>query len=375
MDKSGISAFRRLRVAAWAVLAVAGAGACGRSSAGHGGPPPAMPVQIETVRAVPLRDASEYVAVLRSRQSVQVQPLVEGHVSKILVTSGQDVQPRTELIQIDPSRQQAAVTSQRALHAADVAGLELARKQFGRIERLFKSGAATRQDFDQAQSALLRAQAAVAATGAQTRAQSVELRYYSVVAPVAGTVGDIPVRVGDLVSPQTVLTTLDDNTALEVYVDVPLERAAGLKTGAPLEILDAEGKVLAPSTVTFVSPRADPATQMVLVKAAVDNQAGHLRAGQFVRVRLIWRQYEGLAVPVLAVMRRAGQPFVWAVDQGAGGALAAALRPVELGPIQGQSYPVTRGLKAGDRIVTSGVQKLRPGAHVQPASGAPAGSP
>ncbi len=215
----------------------------------------------------------------------------------------------------------------------------------------------------------------MAATGAQTRAQSVELRYYSVVAPVAGTVGDIPVRVGDLVTPQTVLTTLDDNSALEVYVDVPLERAAGLKAGAPLEILDSDGKVLAPSTVTFVSPRADPATQMVLVKAAVDNRAGRLRAGQFVRVRLIWRQYEGLAVPVLAIMRRAGQPFVWVVDQGAGGALTAALRPVELGAIQGQTYPVTGGLAAGDRIVTSGVQKLRPGAHVQPAPAAPAGSP
>ena len=366
---------RRLAATAWTVVAVATAGGCGRSGAGRSGPPPAMPVQIETVRAVPLRDASEYVAVLRSRQSVQVQPLVEGHVSKILVASGQDVQPRTELVQIDPSRQQAAVTSQRALHAADLASLELARKQFGRMERLYKSGAATRQDFDQAQNALLRAQAAVAATGAQTRAQSVELRYYSVVAPVAGTVGDIPVRVGDLVTPQTVLTTLDDNSALEVYVDVPLERASALKTGAPLEILGSDGKVLAPSTVTFVSPRADPATQMVLVKAAVDNRPGQLRAGQFVRVRLIWRQYEGLAVPVLAIMRRAGQPFVWVVDQGAGGALTASLRPIELGPIQGQTYPVTRGLAAGDRIVTSGVQKLRPGAHVQPASGSPGGPP
>ncbi len=355
----------RIPVVVWAMLAIGG---CGRS----GGPPhgmPPMPVKIETVRPVPLRDASDYVAVLRSRQSVQVQPLVEGHVSKILVASGQDVQPRTELIQIDPSRQQAAVNSQRALHQADLASLELARKQFGRIQQLFNRGAATRQDFDQAQNELRRAEASVAATSAQTRAQSVELRYYSVVAPVAGTVGDIPVRVGDLVTPQTVLTTLDDNSALEVYVEVPLERAAGLKVGAPVEILDADDKVQAESKVTFVSPRADPATQMVLVKASVDNRAGKLRAGQFVRVRLVWRQYQGLAVPVLAVLRRAGQPFVWVVSDGGGGALTASLRPVELGAIQGQSIPVLRGLAAGDRVVTSGVQKLRPGARVQPMSG------
>lgn len=336
---------------------------------GAGGPrqPPPMPAKVETVRAVPLRDATDYVATLRSRQSVQVQPLVEGHVSKILVSSGQDVQPRTELVQIDPSRQQAAVNSQRALHQADVASLELARKQFGRMQHLFEKGAATRQDFDQAQNELRRAEAAVQATGAQTRAQSVELRYYSVVAPVVGTVGDIPVRVGDLVTPQTVLTTLDDNKALEMYVEVPLERAAALKPGAPVEVLGADDKVLATSTVTFVSPRADPATQMILVKASVDNPSAALRAGQFVRVRMIWRQYEGLAVPVLAVLRRAGQPFVWvATDGGAGGALTVTLRAVELGGIQGQSYPVVRGLAPGDRVITSGVQKLRPGAQVQP---------
>jgi RND family efflux transporter MFP subunit len=351
----------RIRAVVWAVLAL-GAGCH------SGGPPhqmPAMPVKIETLRPVPLRDATNYVATLRSRQSVQIQPLVDGHVSKILVSSGQDVQPRTELIQIDPSRQQAAVNSQRALHQADLASLELARKQFGRIEQLFNRGAATRQDFDQAQNELRRAQAAVEATGAQTRAQSVQLRYYSVVAPVAGTVGDIPVRVGDLVTPQTLLTTLDDNTNLEIYVEVPLERAAALKTGSPVEILDADDKVQANSTVTFVSPRADPATQMVLVKASVDNRAGKLRAGQFVRVRMIWRQYEGPAVPVLAVLRRAGQPFVWVATPGPGGALTAALRPVELGGIQGQSYPVVRGVAPGDRVITSGVQKLRPGAPVQ----------
>lgn len=357
---------RTIRI--WAIAGLL-AGCGGSGGAPH--PPPAMPVKIETVRAVSLRDATDYVATLRSRQSVQVQPLVEGHISKILVSSGQDVQPRTELIQIDPSRQQAAVNSQRALHQADLASLELARKQFGRIEQLFKRGASTRQDFDQAQNELRRAEAAVQATGAQTRAQSVELRYYSVVAPVAGTVGDIPVRVGDLVTPQTVLTTLDDNKALEVYVEVPLERAAALKTGAPVEILNADDKVAAQSTVTFVSPRADPATQMVLVKASVDNRDGKLRAGQFVRVRMIWRQYQGLAVPVLSVLRRAGQPFVWVASDGGGGALTASLRPVELGPIQGQSYPVVRGLAARDRVVTSGVQKLRPGARVQPMPGSP----
>ncbi|HXU07183.1 MAG TPA: efflux RND transporter periplasmic adaptor subunit [Polyangia bacterium] len=322
-----------------------------------------MPVQIEAVKSVPIRDASEYVAVVRSRQSVQVQPQVEGHVDKILVASGDKVRPGTPLLVIDPSQQAATVNSQRAIRDANVAARDLARQQFGRVKRLFQGGAATRQDFDQAQTALRQAEASAASSEAQMQAQTVQLGRYRVVAAIEGTVGDIPVRIGDLVTPQTLLTTLDDNDALEAYVSVPLERAAGLKLDAPVEIIDAQGKVIAPSTVSFVSPRADPATQMVLVKARIDNRDGRLRSGQFTRARIIWSRRDGPAVPVLAVQRRAGQPFVWVVQEAQGG-LAAEQRAVQLGPIQEQQYPVTGGLKPGERIVVSGVQKLRPGARV-----------
>jgi RND family efflux transporter MFP subunit len=234
------------------------------------------------------------------------------------------------------------------------------------VKRLFDGGAATRQDMDQAQTALRQAEAQVASTEAQTKVQAVELHRYRVVAPTDGTVGDMPVRVGDYVTPQTLLTTLDDNDDLEAYVNVPIERAAILKLGTPVEIVDDQGKVLAPCKVTFVSPRADPATQAILVKAGVDNQEGRLRSGQFARARVVWSTREGPAVPAHAVQRRAGQPFVWVVQEAAGG-LSAEQRAVQLGPIQDQQYPVVGGLKAGDRIVVSGVQKLRPGARVMPA--------
>jgi RND family efflux transporter MFP subunit len=322
-----------------------------------------MPVQIETVKTVPIRDASEYVAVLRSLHAVQIQPQVDGHVSKIIASSGDKVSAGMPLLVIDPSRQAATVTNQKAIHDANVAARDLARDQFARIKRLYAGGAATRQDLDRAQTALRQAEAQVASTEAQTKVQVVELHRYRVVAPVGGTVGDIPVRIGDYVTPQTVLTTLDDNDALEAYVDVPVERAAGLKLGTPVEIIDDTGKVLAPCEVTFVSPRADPATQMILVKAKVDNESNVLRSGQFTRARIVWSNHEGPAVPVLAVQRRAGQPFVWLVNDGGGG-MTAEQRAVQLGPIQGQQYPVTGGIKAGDRIVVSGVQKLRPGARV-----------
>jgi RND family efflux transporter MFP subunit len=348
----------------WIFLAIA---ACRSTRAaeqpGGQGPPP-MPVEIADVKAVPLRDASEYVAVLRALQTVQLQPQASGHVTRIAVTSGDRVRPGAVLMQIDPSQQAASVNSQRAAAEASRATLDYWRKQVARVRHLYEGGAGTRQDLDQAQSSLREAEANAAASEAQTKAGAVQLRYYRVTAPVAGAIGDIPVRVGDFVTPQTLLTTLDDNDTLEAYVDIPIERASSVKIGTEVELIDGAGKVLAPSQVAFISSRADAATQMVLIKSTVDNHSGGLRTAQFIRARVIWSQRQGLAVPVLAVQSRAGQSFVWVAAQGQDGRLRVQPRPVQLGPIQGQIYPVIKGLQPGERIVVSGVQKLRPGTPV-----------
>jgi RND family efflux transporter MFP subunit len=349
--------------------------ACTASAASeppHASGPPPMPVEIATVKAVPLRDTTEYVAVLRSRQSVQVQPQVPGHVTSIAVTSGDRVVAGRPLMQIDPSQQRATLNSQLGVLEANRAAVQYARKRVERVERLAAGGAASQQDLDQAQSSLRQAEGQAASSEAQARAGGVQLRYYDVTAAAAGTVGDIPVRIGDYVTPQTLLTTLDDNDMLEAYVEVPVERAPQLKLGTPVEIVDSAGAVLAPSEVTFVSPRTDPISQMVLAKAQIDNRAGRLRVAEFVRARVIWSRREGPAVPVLAVQSRAGQSFVWVVEQAPDGALTAKPRAVQVGPIQGQTYPVVKGLAPGDRIVVSGVQKLRPGAPVAPAPAASA---
>jgi RND family efflux transporter MFP subunit len=338
--------------------------------------PPAMPVQIAAVGTAPLRDATEYVAILRPRQSVRVLPQIDGYVTRILVTPGARVARGTVLMQIDPSRQEATVRAQQAAREASAATLAYWRRQTKRVEKLFAGGAATRADVDQAENQLHQAEANVASSEAQVQAASIQLGYFKVTAPAEGTVGDIPVKVGDLVNPQTLLTTLDDNDVLETLLDIPLERAPTLKVGTPLEIIDAAGNTVAPSRVTFVSPRADPGTQTVLVKAVIDNRDGHLRSAQFTRARVIWSKREGPVVPVLAVQSRAGQSFVWAVREHAGQGLVAELQPVQVGPIDGQTFPVVKGLKVGDKIVVSGVQKLRPGAPVMalPQGPAAAGS-
>jgi multidrug efflux pump subunit AcrA (membrane-fusion protein) len=107
----------------------------------------------------------------------------------------------------------------------------------------------------------------------------------------------------------------------------------------------------------------ETSTQSVLVKSLVKNPGGQLRSNQFVRTRVIWASRPGLTVPVLAVTRVSGQSFVFVAEQ-QDSRLVARQRPVKLGPIVGDSYAVLEGLKAGDRVIVSGVQKLGDGAPV-----------
>jgi RND family efflux transporter MFP subunit len=348
----------------WTLTIVAIAACTARAAENPRSGPPGVPVEVDTVKAVPLRDSSEYVALLRPRQAVQVRPQVDGYVTRIVVAPGDRVKPGAVLMQIDPARAAASARSQAAIRDASKASLAYWRDQADRVRKLYAGGAATRQDLDQAQSSLLQAEANAASSTAQAEQATIQLGYFKVTAPATGIVGDIPVKLGDLVSSQTLLTTLDDNDVLEMLLDVPAERASHLEVGTPIEIIDNAGKTLAPSTITFISPRADPSTQVVLTKATIDNHDGHLRSYQFARARVIWGNREGPVVPVLAVQSRAGQSFVWVVRDKPGGGLFAEQRSVQVGPVQGQTYPVLSGVAPGDKIVVSGVQKLRPGAPI-----------
>ena len=347
------------------------------------GPPPAMPptpVTVETARATPLEDASEYVATLKSLRSTTVQPQTDGQITQIFVKSGDRVRDGASLFQIDARRQQAAVASQQAEVAAKEANVNFARQQVERSSELYRVGAISKQEFEQAETALRTAEADLKALQAQVQQQQVQLRYFTVTAPTSGIVGDVPVRVGYLVTPQTVLTTIDQNELLEVYVSVPMEQAGELKNGLPIRVLSSDGQqTLAATTVSFVSPHVDDQTQSILVKGIVRNTGEAMRASQFVRARIVWRTAEGLVVPVTAVLRINGQFFAF-VAQDESGKLVAKQRAIKVGPIASDHYPVVEGIKPGERVVTSGTQKLADGAPIAaqattPAPGGPGTKP
>jgi len=357
------------RSAALAVLVVLAASAC-RRQAQVGGPPP-MPVEVVTLseRAVP--QTTEYVGTVKSRRSTNVQPQVEGFITAIKVRSGESVKPGAALMEIDPSLQEAAVASLESQLVSRQADLQQARQQAARVKTLFEAGASSQAELEQAQTGLATSEAQVKATEAQLREQRVALSYHTVKATTAGVVGDIPVRVGDSVTRSTRLTTIDQNAGLELYINVPVQEAANLSVGLPVQIVDTEGKVLATETIAFVSPAVDAATQSVLAKATLQGVSG-FRTEQFVRARVVWTEQPAIVVPVVALNRVGGQYFAYLAESGDGGKTVARQRSIELGAIVGNDYVVKSGLKPGEKLIVSGVQKIRDGAPVNvsaPAAG------
>jgi multidrug efflux pump subunit AcrA (membrane-fusion protein) len=181
--------------------------------------------------------------------------------------------------------------------------------------------------------------------------------------------------VGDSVTKSTVLTTIDQNAGLEVYINVPVQEAQSLRVGLPVHLVDDRGQLLTNSTLSFVSASVDATTQSVLAKAVLQD-AGKFRTDQFVRAQIVWTEAPALTAPVVALNRINGQFFAYVAEPGDGGALVARQRPVEPGVIVGNDYVMKSGLKVGDKLIVSGVQKIRDGAPVSigpPAAPAPAG--
>jgi RND family efflux transporter MFP subunit len=340
---------------------------CGSSSAkgAQSQGPQSLPVKMEVAQSVPISDTTEYVATLKSRDSAIVMPQVEGQVTDIYVHSGDRVSATTVLMQIDPAKQQATVTSEEHNRAAQEANLAWAKQQYARISALADAGVVSKQDLDQAKSNLDNAEAQLSSLDAQVQEQRVQLRYYRVTAGSAGIVGDIPVRVGDRVTTTTVLTTVDKPGTLEAYVYIPIERSSQVKMNLPIQIVDSAENVIADSRVSFISPQVDNTTQTVLVKARIANNEDKLRHQQFIRARVVWGSHEGPVVPVLAVSRIGGQYFAF-VAEDQNGKLVAHQRPLQVGDMVGNNYVVLDGIKPGDKVITSGTQFLVDGAPVMP---------
>ena len=334
------------------------------------GPPPgaamqAMPVKTVAVAMSPVAQSSEYMATVKSRRSATMEPQISGRLTQILVRSGDHVKANQTLMEIDAQPQLATVQEKRATERQKKALFDYNTVEVERQHKLFDSGVTSRDVYDQAQQAFENSKADYEAAVAIRKTQEEQLAYYSIRAPYDGVVGDIPVHVGDYVSPTTILTTMDEIGDLEAYIYIPTERSADAKLGLEVDLSDTGGKLLEKSKIDFLSPQVDPLLQGILAKAPVHRTPEIVRNAQMIKARVIWNTKPMVVIPVLAVIRQGGQSFVFVVKNQNGHSLAVQ-SPVVLGETVGNSYSIISGLNAGDNIVISSTQFLVNGMPVSP---------
>ncbi|MBW4454379.1 MAG: efflux RND transporter periplasmic adaptor subunit [Nostoc indistinguendum CM1-VF10] len=220
---------------------------------------------------------------------------------------------------------------------------------------------------------IAQARSQVSQAAAEVQAAQVQLQYTKVLAPFTGIVGDIPAKVGDFVERADQLTTLTRNDSLELNISVPIEEAKKLRLGLPVQMLNAQGLPTARGKLSFISPNASSDSQTVLVKANFGNSRNQLVNRQTVQTKVIWNERPGILIPVTAISRLGGETFVFVAQAPAekpkpgAPSLVAQQKPVKLGVIEGNNYQVIQGLKAGEKIVVSGILNLTNGAPIAPA--------
>ncbi|MBP0013732.1 MAG: efflux RND transporter periplasmic adaptor subunit [Roseofilum sp. SBFL] len=224
-----------------------------------------------------------------------------------------------------------------------------------------------------AKAEIARAQQELQRTRQQAAEQEARLGFYEINAPFSGTVGNVPVNVGDFVDSQTLLATVSQSQPLEVLIQIPIDRLSQVRIGTRIELQTQQNEPIGVIPVSFISPQTDAETQTITIKGIYANAENQLRTDQLVKAKVVWEDKSSVTIPTTAVTRIGDQAFVFVVNESEGKTVATQT-PVTLGSITEQSFVVQDGLQGGETIVTEGVVKLRDGAPVVDASTLPSSS-
>ena len=341
--------------------------------------PQAVPVSVATVEQRDTAIWSEFSGRLEAVERVEVRPRVSGAIQAVHFREGDLVKQGDKLITIDPAPFAAAVAGAEAQVAAAQARLALAKNDLERANQLSERVLSGR-DLDQRTNASLEAAANLRAAQAALDALRLNLDYTQVRAPVSGRVGKIEVTVGNLVGEgptAPVLTTLVSvdpiyasfNADETVVLNALKALGGGLQSHAQVERIPVRMRTVtsegagASGQLQFIDNQVDAGTGTVRVRAKFANPEGALIPGQFARLSMGQAKVEpAVAVDERAIGTDQNKKFVLVVD----GENKAVYREISLGPIADGMRIVTAGLKAGERIVVNGLQRVRPGAVVAP---------
>ncbi|KMV36225.1 multidrug efflux RND transporter periplasmic adaptor subunit AcrA [Franconibacter pulveris 1160] len=340
--------------------------------------PQAPEVGVVTLKSEPLQITTDLPGRTSAYRVAEVRPQVSGIILKRNFTEGSDIEAGVSLYQIDPATYQATYESAKGDLARAQAAANIAQVTLKRYQRLIGTKYISQQDFDNAQAEAQQANAAVVAAKAAVETARINLAYTKVTSPISGRIGKSNVTEGALVQngQTTALATVQQLDP--IYVDVTqssndfLRLKQELANGslqqengkAKVELLTQDGqKFPQQGTLEFSDVTVDQTTGSITLRAIFPNPDRTLLPGMFVRARL----EEGvnpnaILVPQQGVARTPrGEATVMVVGAGD----KVEVRPVTTAQAIGDKWLVTDGVKAGDRVIITGLQKVRPGAQVK----------
>jgi multidrug efflux system membrane fusion protein len=373
-----------------AIIGLVGAGAVYSARGTHssqGAAPPrlAVPVTVQTLAEQRVLVWSEFSGRLHAVDSAEVRPEVGGRITEVLFEDGQNVKAGDILFVIDPRPYEAAVARAEANLASAVTSAAFAKVEFERAANIIASQAIPQRLYDERANTNRVANAAVKSAEAALKQAALDLEHAHVKAPISGRASRAEITLGNLVQPgpgAPLLTTIvsnhsiyadfevDEQTYIETIRDYASGRDGERRIPVQLSVQGDKKRVYDGNIYTFDN-RIDAASGTIRARAKFDNSDGALVPGMFVSVRLAnGKEHPELLIPDRAVGFDQSKKFVYVV----GDDNKVAYREVELGK-QVQSQRVAlKGVRAGDRVIVDGVQRVRPEIVVEATESAPSAS-
>ena len=361
-----------LGIVSAAALAVSG---CARNEAAEQKAMPPLPqVTVAAATSRKVTEFDEFTGRFEAVERVEVRPRVSGYISSVNFKDGSEIKKGDVLFVIDPRPYVAERDKARAQLAQARSQLALARSERDRATQLVSQHAISREEFDTRTSGSEQAQANAEAAQAALDAAALNLEFTRVTAPIAGRIGRALVTSGNFVTNgQTLLTTLVSLDPIYVSFDgdekvylkyTKLSRDGARGGGNPVQVgLADESGYPHQGVMVFVDNALDPATGTIRSRALLDNRDRLFTPGLFARLRLLGaHEHEAVLINDSAVGTDQTVRYVLVVSAGN----KAEYRPVQLGPIVDGLRVVESGLASGETIVVNGLQRVRPGAQVQP---------